>query len=346
MVWASTEAVIINPDGSEQPLVPRTAQEDHTQFAARSMRAVRVCPGPGDRHYVPYQYGDYGEPIIIGLIGESTVGKTLLLTAMLGRLQNAPWLDSIGVQMRPLDAALHQRFAATHLEPFLKRRAVLDATPLHQSSVEFTYATTLHHRDGRPPVAIAFFDVSGDRLRDPGPHNAFLSAVNALIFVVDSTTIRSAGEQGRAETGDSTFELVIDQLNRKYQYLDQQFPDPFIPIPAAIVVGKADRLTYDRDEPTKRWFGVGDDDLELSTISEESADVYAFLASRGGGAYLKPALRLAPVTLHYASATNCQSADGFFPSRSFRQRRVLKPLLSLLVMKGVLDAGQLGQLHG
>ncbi|MEU9840519.1 hypothetical protein AB0C69_14995, partial [Actinomadura sp. NPDC048032] len=49
-------------------------------------------------------------------------------------------------------------------------------------------------------------------------------------------------------------------------------------------------------------------------------------------------------TLHFASATGVgvDMESGEYPEQSFRRQRVLRPLLSLLAMKGVLPREVLG----
>jgi hypothetical protein len=81
----------------------------------------------------------------------------------------------------------------------------------------------------------------------------------------------------------------------------------------------------------------------LSTVQQESEDVYAFLAARGGGDWLQLAGECLGSTLHLASATGTgpreqgdRAVARRFDETLFRQHRVLRPLLALFAMKGVM----------
>jgi len=329
--WNDTESVLIDDDGVETPVSSLSA--DPAIWASQVHAAVRKCPGSSPAHTLPDQYGKFGEPIVIGVVGSSLAGKTHLLAAMVGQMQNVQRMDALGLEVRPLDQVLHQNFQSTYVEPFLNGRRQLDATAIGDPTA-LTYATQIYSRHSRRSHALAFFDVSGEQfLRTQG--NDFIQAVTALIFVVDAANVPSPLAGSHEVPADAAFDAVLKRL--ELQYLKDKEPGGrFIPLPAALVVAKADRLKFAADSPVERWFSYQDDDLDLSTVEEESEDVYAFLTRRGAGAWLSPVHRFIDVSLHYTSATNCEPRGTTFPKGQFRQVRVFKPLLTLLAKEHIV----------
>ena len=128
----------------------------------------------------------------------------------------------------------------------------------------------------------------------------------------------------------------------------------FHPVAAAVVVAKADLIEFE-DKTVADWLRAGsaEEEVALGTVEQESEDVYAYLTQRGAAQWLRPARDCYRSTLHFASATNSQAADAGEGSRgpavpagrraerafppTFRQRRVLKPLLSVFAMTGILE---------
>ncbi|MGW4942348.1 hypothetical protein ACWEOZ_12270 [Actinoplanes sp. NPDC004185] len=323
--WSATESVVIDDRGGVIPV--SELPSDQAIRASQAHSAVRICPGSSPQHRLPDDYGSFGEPIVLGVVGNSLAGKTHLLAAMVGQMLNVDRMDILGLEVRPLDQGLHQRFQADFVDPLLTGRRQLDATPIGRPNA-LTYAAEIHSRHSGRSHALAFFDVSGEQFLS-GQGNDFIQAVTSLIFVVDATNVPPLVTGRREVPPDGTFEVVLQRLELQYR-TDAGRGGGFVPLPAALVVSKADHLTFDPDQPIRRWFAGPDDDLDLTTVDQESEDVYAFLATRGAGAWLSPVQRLLDVSLHYASATNCDPVDNVFPARRFRQRRVFKPLLTLL----------------
>jgi hypothetical protein len=330
--WSAAQLVTLDDLGEARPFARQPGESD----AARRNRlatAYRVCPGDGAQHYLPYDYGDYDERVVVGVVGQSSAGKTHLLAAVIGQLlRQATRLGRLGLQVEPLDLRLHQRYVDQVVEPFLGARRVLD--PTRVAEIEFADALRVTNLRTRRRYAVAFFDVAGETLARVDPDVAFVGAVNALLFVVDPESVPYLVGPDAAATGDAAFDMVFNRLNQIRN------PDrlEYLPIPAATVVAKSDLLRF-RSPLVNRWMSrEGDDEeLDLASVEEESADVYAFLAARGAERWLVPAERCADSTLHFASAAGARPQAGQFPARAFRQRRVLKPFLSLLAMKGVLD---------
>ncbi|GAA3504961.1 hypothetical protein GCM10019016_120740 [Streptomyces prasinosporus] len=340
--WASAETVTLDADGRPEPLV-RLTGEDDVRWNHRRLDAYRLCAGGGgEPHVLPGRYGDFGEPLVIGVVGESAAGKSHLLAAMLGMLSDVDRMARLGLVVGGLDLKLHQRYLKDVVRPFLDQGQGLAGTPAQPP--EFTDALWIHNSNTGRSFAVAFFDVSGEWLADHDSEVPFLGAVSALVFVVDPTRIRGLTASTGSVTGDPSFGVVLDKIGRLRGVDGSQF----LPLPAAVVIGKCDLLRH-HEGLVDRWFqnASPDEELNLATVEEESEDAYAFLSSRGARGWLAPFVRCARSTLHFATATGHKAVetDGLqrSPHGSFAPRRTLKPMLALFAMCGVLDPTDLGQ---
>jgi hypothetical protein len=118
--------------------------------------------------------------------------------------------------------------------------------------------------------------------------------------------------------------------------------EEFLRLPCALVISKSDLLRHRGYEEVEPWLPGGHAD-GLDAIEQESRAVFGMLRARGGDRWLDPVLECENATLHLASATGTApnervDADGVrrFPAASFGQHRVVEPLISLMIMKGVL----------
>jgi hypothetical protein len=339
--WAKAETVTLNTDGRPEQLV-RLDGEDDVRWNHRRLNAYRLCAGGGEPHVLPGRYGDFGEPLVIGVVGESAAGKSHLLAAMLGMLSDVDRMARLGLVVGGLDLKLHQRYLKDVVRPFLDQGQGLAGTPAQPP--EFTDALWIHNSNTNRSFAVAFFDVSGEWLADHDAEVPFLGAVSALVFVVDPTRIRGLTTATGSVTGDPSFGVVLDKIGR----LQGMDGSQFLPLPAAVVIGKCDLLQH--HEPlVDRWLqnASPDEELRLDTVERESEDAYAFLRSRGARGWLAPFVRCDRSTLHFATATGHKpvETDGVqrSPRGSFAPRRTLKPMLALFAMCGVLGPTDLGQ---
>ncbi|MEU1626675.1 hypothetical protein ABZ746_15380 [Streptomyces sp. NPDC020096] len=340
--WESAEVVAVTDDGKPEPLV-RGDGEDDVRWNYRMLNAHRMCPGSGrDPHMLPGRYGDFGEPLVIGVVGEAAAGKTHLLAAMIGMLSDAERMSRAGLVVGGLDQRLHQRYLKEVVRPFLDQGQGLKGT-LAQPP-EFTDALWIHNHRTQRSFAVAFFDVSGEWLADHDSDTPFLGAVTALIFVVDPTRIRGLTTDRGGTTGDPSFAVVLDKIAR----IRGAEGSRFLPLPAAVVISKSDLLRH-HESLVERWFReTGDDEeLDLRTVEAESEDAYAFLSARDAQGWLAPFIRCWDSTLHFATATGHAAVKEGDTQRSpfgaFAPRRALKPLLTLFAMSGVIDRNELGQ---
>ncbi|MFJ9632384.1 hypothetical protein ACIQPR_13755 [Streptomyces sp. NPDC091280] len=340
--WARAQIVTMNTDGRPEPLV-RATDEDEVSWNYRTLDAYRLCEGGGgEPHVLPGRYGDFGEPLVIGVVGESHAGKTHLLAAMIGMLSDADRMSRLGLSVGGLDLRLHQRYLRDVVRPFLDQGQGLDGTP--PAPPEFTDALWIHNRHTGRSFAVAFFDVSGEWLANHEAQVPFLGAVGALVFVVDPTRIRGLTATEGGVLGDPSFDVVLQKIGQLRGFDGTEF----LPLPAAVVIGKCDLLRH-HESLVDRWFRdtSPDEELDLRTVEAESEDAYALLSSRGARGWLAPFVRCARSTLHFASATGHKPVeeDGVqrSPKGGFEPRRTLKPMLTLFALCGVLGPTDLGQ---
>ncbi|MEV1073933.1 TRAFAC clade GTPase domain-containing protein [Micromonospora parva] len=325
--------VLLDENGNQRPFVP-TDRRDRMLTRAEEMTAFQVCEGDGAEspHHLPLHYAQYGTPLVIGVIGSGATGKTTLLAAMIGSLLAASQTNRLPLQVDALDLRLHTSFRARYVNRLLVQREVLPVT--RGETVELADALRVRSPVTGRDHAVVFFDMAGEQWEDAERANRFISALNALIFVVDGEQLsRRRGQRGAQTAGDQAFEVVLNRLGKVHDYT----PQGFLPLPSALVVAKSDLLRFYGDPELDRWFSYGDaEEFDLSTVEEESLDVYRMLYQRGQG-YLRGAERFLRSSLHFASATNT-SPDGnrTYAAEGFGPRRTLKPLLSLFQMAGVL----------
>ncbi|WP_149263946.1 hypothetical protein [Actinomadura sp. K4S16] len=330
--WNTAPLVDRTVDGDEIALT-REPGEGDVRWRTRTMHAWRVCEATGKDHFVPASLGGM-TVLIVGMVGTSGSGKSHLLAAMTEELDQAALKISHRLDVLPLDPRLQRELFARNRFDLLRDRKPLPVTR-RALSPEFTCAYRITSGHTGEQYALLVFDVPGEifsqgHTRDDTP---FMSIADGLIFVADGTELDV--RHGR-HTGDPGFTAVLSHIDhvRAGQGLE------FLPLPAALVIAKSDTLRAFKE--VDRWLDRRDD-LELGTVEQESEDAYALLRSRGAGSWLVPVQKCEDATLHFASATGVgvDLESGEYPEQSFRRQRVLRPLLSLLAMKGVLPRGVL-----
>lgn len=312
---------------------------DPLRRAEKTAYGFVLCTGSqeyGVEHYLPIDYVRYLEPLVIGLVGTANTGKSTLLSAMIRELDRVG-LSRYGLSAEPLDRALHRDFERERIEPLFGQGRTLSATRGAVQGVQFVDAYRVQHGDDVRPVV--FFDVGGESLLlDTPEHTRFLHAVGALIFIADPRMIETTQEVDGTPGKDATFQTVLDRITRVRR--DQSLG----PIPAAVVVAKADMRRF--DAPVERWLGrESAGPIDPDAVRAESRDVYAYLHQQGAAAWLYPVSRCKPCTLHFVSATggSAQSGQGenahgyYYYPRGVRPRRVLEPLAAILAMTGFID---------
>jgi hypothetical protein len=284
---------------------------------SRLMRTAWVqCPNPGrtttGTHHLPAAYGEYGRPIVLGLVGRSSSGKTHLLSAMIGAIEQGD-LAAYGLSAQPIDLDRHRTYVRTNVRRLLESGEWLPRTD--EGVVQFVDAFVIS--DGTSQRPMALFDVAGGDLMEVDDAKRFLDIADGLLFVVDPQRLSGAGG-----LGDPTFSTVLDLLRSSKQLSK---------VSAAIVLGKADLLRF--EDPISYWLRQDGDLLDPVEALEESKDVYAYLCQRGARAWVRPYHECLRATLHVASATGTSTVE-----RGVRPLRVLKPLVALMAMTGLIPA--------
>ncbi|MEV7866508.1 hypothetical protein AB0P17_10460 [Streptomyces sp. NPDC088124] len=306
----------------------------HYQDALR--QAYQACPHApaGAPHYLPVPYLNSGEPLTIALVGSSAAGKTHLLAAMLGEIEQGG-LEPYGLKCLPLNPDTHREFLQERVQR-LHRGKVLESTG-HASFAHFTDGLLVTGADGTRPVV--FFDLAGEDLAQNGEVTSFLMGVGAFIFVLDPLRalrlpsldpVRARTRLQQRDLGDEAFTTVLNRIPRLGSYIEA---------PAAVALNKSDLIRF--DPSADRWLSRAlPAELDEETLRAESRDAYAFVAHHGSPAWLKPFDDCARCTLHFVAATGAQERGDVYP-HGVRPRRVLAPLLSIFAMCGLLPGAEL-----
>ncbi|MFI0976499.1 hypothetical protein ACH4SP_05670 [Streptomyces sp. NPDC021093] len=301
----------------------------HVKEALR--HAFQKCPhAPGDRpHYLPVPYLTHGEPLTVAMVGSSAAGKTHLLAAMLGEIEQGG-LEAYGLTCLPLNPDWHREFLQEKVQR-LHQGEMLDGT----NQVPFAdFADGLlvsGHGATRP---VLFFDLAGEDLAQDNEVGRFLGEVGAFIFVLDPLRalrlasldpVRERVGIHQRDLGDEAFTTVLNRIPRNGRYVDAA---------AAVAVNKSDLVRF--DPAVDRWLNRPPASrFDVGTVREESRDAYAYVRHHGSRAWLKPFDDCGRCTLHFVAATGGQERDAAFP-HGVRPRRVLAPLLSIFAMCGLL----------
>ena len=294
---------------------------------ARHLRGAYVrCPASADTvHFLPVNYGRFGPPVLLGFVGLTKSGKSHLLASMVGAIENRE-LEEYGITAHPIDHANHRRFMEEWVDPLLSQNKVLRGT--REGIVEFADAFLMSYNGG-PQRPVALYDVAGGDLARVEETNQFLWIADGLFFVIDPDHLTAR------RVGDETFSNVLDVIRESGR------PGS---VSAAIILNKADKLRF--DEPVTHWLRSDSKSVDAVEILRESADIYAYLNTKGGNALAAPYQICDKATLHVASPTggSGDGEGGVYP-RGVTPRRVLRPLVAMLAMTGVLtgaDAEQVG----
>jgi hypothetical protein len=309
---------------------------DISRMPAARQSQMRVngylkCPHPSrdmEVHYLPATYFYYPDPLVIGLIGASSAGKTHLLTSMIRELYR-DGLAPYGVQTSALDFRRHDAFQSLYVKPLEDGTALPGTRHGVTEAADILLARSVNGQQ-RP---ITFFDVAGEDLESThalNPATRFLAAANAVIFVHGLEDPPAPGAPPRRDSSWS-FELAVERLKGVPGTADR--------IPAAIAVTKSDRMRY--VPPIDRWLRHHDEHgLNAARLRAESRDVYAFLHQVKAYGSLRPYSAFRRCTLHFVSASGGDAVrTGGTQARFVRGLHpvnVLQPLVSILAMSGMI----------
>lgn len=296
-----------------------------TQRARHLHGAYVRCPASQDDtvavHHLPARYGRFGEPVLLGFVGLTQLGKTHLLTSMIGGIGK---LSDYRIDVHPLDPAIHHRFLEKSVKPLMTRNEALPGTP-DDATTEIADAFIVRHGNG-PERVVALFDVAGGVLAQTDMTREFLWIADGLFFVIDPEHIEAS------KAGDNTFSNVLNIVRGRAK------PEP---VSAAIVLNKADKVRF--EEPVARWLRSGNGTMDPTEFLRESADVYSYLEEHEAVVLAEPYQVCDKATLHVASPTGGakegEEKSSKYP-RGVTPLRVLRPLVAMLAMTGVLTGSQ------
>jgi double-GTPase-like protein len=328
--WSPTSTVYLyNKDSSAYEAKDISRMPPNRQAQTR-ITGYQRCPHPSrdmDVHYLPATYFNYPDPLVVGLIGASSAGKTHLLTAMI-REAYRNGLRPYGIQISALDFRRHDTFQSRYVKPLEEGTALPGTRHGVTEAADFLLAQSANGQK-RP---ITFFDVAGEDLESVdalNPATRFLASANAMIFVHGLED--PPDPEGSAPSDTSwSFELAIERL-KGVEGADR--------IPAAIAVTKSDRLRY--VPPIDRWLRHRDErGLNATRLRAESRDVYAFLHQIKAYGTLRPVSAFRRCTLHFVSASGGDAVRNGGSSarfvRGIHPVNVLQPLVSILAMSGMI----------
>jgi hypothetical protein len=310
-------------DGRDEYVQIEIAETVNREERARMTRgAVVGCPDPGrvygEMHFVPYEYGLHGKPIMLAFIGDAGSGKSSMLTALMSEIDRGG-LDSFNVEIRAMDLALHRRSLNLYDEMHRWRRVL---PPALGAGVSFADAFVISSPHGERSVV--FLDVAGVSY---GLANkmAHLGAADGFIFVADSTRLWDEFTDNSISGGVLNLLQASDVLSRAN-------------VSVALTMG--DMLSP--KHPLARWLEMPSVGLEGQMISLERAEILAYLESVGASGWWNKLRReCGKLTLHVVSAHGSIGA----PLKASGPRRVLEPFVAMLAMTGVLngeDAQRIG----
>lgn len=322
---------VVDPSGGRWEQVNLSAINNPVKRSDRRARCYIKCANPSNdgtpEHYLPVTHRDHGDPIVIGVVGRGSSGKTHLLVAMLHSALRGD-LNVHGLSFEPADEVRHREFQGS-IELFMRGKK-LDATSEQTHDfVEYFLVRTPGGR-ARP---IVFFDVAGEDFMTAGAggRNArFLLGATALMFVDDPEHAVPGwypATAGAPATQNDAFSEAIRRLRSQGEIRQ---------VPIAVVLTKADELRY--QHPIDHWLRRDDlsEPLNAQRFRAESRDVFSFLHQYESNPMIEVFTSFDRGTLHVVSATGSAVAQGVYP-RGVRPLHVLRPLLALLAMTGVID---------
>jgi hypothetical protein len=330
-IWPQTSTVFLYDEDSSDYLPKDISQMPPARQAQMRVNGYQKCPHPsGDmaEHYLPATYFYYPDPLVIGLIGASSAGKTHLLTSMIREAYRGG-LAPYGVQTSALDFRRHEAFQTLYVKPLEDGTALAGTRNGVTEAADILLARGVNGQE-RP---ITFFDVAGEDLESThalNPATRFLAAANAVIFVHGLDDPPEPDAPARQDNSWS-FELAVERLKGVPGSADR--------IPATIAVTKSDRLRY--VPPIDRWMRHHDEHgLNAARIRAESRDAYAYLHHVKAYGSLRPFTAFRRCTLHFVSASGGDAVRTEGSSarfvRGIHPVNVLQPLVSILAMSGMI----------
>ncbi|MCL1842479.1 MAG: hypothetical protein FWF79_01570 [Defluviitaleaceae bacterium] len=210
----------------------------------------RLCPNC--HNDLPIGYG-IRDTLLISILGDARVGKSVFLTVLISELENSP--DFVSKLTFIGDKLVRDSFYENYQKPLLKNHELISSTKRRKiPPYAFNFWYQYKNEDGAPEensVDIIFYDIAGEDLRDDTGirQNGFnIKDSSGLIFLADPTNFTKLSDLFRfsdASLIDAIPEENSNQqiFNTLYNYF-LGFEREKSNIPMAMVLSKADLLSF------------------------------------------------------------------------------------------------------
>ncbi|MCL2224687.1 MAG: hypothetical protein FWB96_06945 [Defluviitaleaceae bacterium] len=241
----------------------------------------RLCPNC--HNDLPIGYG-IRETLLISILGDARVGKSVFLTVLISELENnmdfASKLTFIG------DKQVRETFYENYQKPLLKDHELISSTKRRKiPPYAFNFWYRFKNEDGaieENTIDIIFYDIAGEDLRDDTGirQNGFnIKDSGGLIFLADPTNFTKLSDLFRV-TDSSLIEAIPEEnsnqqiFNTLYNYF-LGFDREKSPIPMAMVLSKADLLSFVKldffdNKPENRIQHIFTDELHQGAVNMRS----------------------------------------------------------------------------
>jgi GTPase SAR1 family protein len=193
------------------------------------------------------------ETLLISILGDARVGKSVFLTVLISELENNPDFASkltfIGAKQ------VRDTFYENYQKPLLKDHELISSTKRRKiPPYAFNFWYRFKNEDGameENSIDVIFYDIAGEDLRDDLGirQNGFnIKDSSGLIFLVDPTNFGKLSDLFRF-TDASLIDAIPEEnsnqqiFNTLYNYF-LGFDREKCPIPMALVLSKADLLSF------------------------------------------------------------------------------------------------------
>ncbi|MCL2576607.1 MAG: hypothetical protein FWE27_00955 [Defluviitaleaceae bacterium] len=210
----------------------------------------RLCPNC--HNDLPIGYG-VRETLLISILGDARVGKSVFLTVLISELENnmdfASKLTFIG------DKQVRETFYENYQKPLLKNHELISSTKRRKiPPYAFNFWYRYKNEDGameENSIDVIFYDIAGEDLRDDTgirQHGFNIKDSSGLIFLADPTNFTKLSDLFRV-TDASLIEAIPEEnsnqqiFNTLYNYF-LGFDREKSNIPMALVLSKSDLLSF------------------------------------------------------------------------------------------------------
>jgi len=266
----------------------------------------RLCPNC--HNDLPIGYG-MRETLLISILGDARVGKSVFLTMLISELENNPEFPSkltfIG------DKQVRDGFYETYQKPLLKDHQLISSTKRKKiPPYAFNYWYQYKDEEGltkENTIDLVFYDIAGEDLRDEISirQNGFnIKDSSGLIFLVDPTNFTRLSDLFRFSDAALIDAIPKDNSNQSifntlYNYF-LGFEKEKSAIPIALVMSKSDlfnyvSLSYFANKPENRILNILSDEthhgaLNMRCIKGLNQEVRELLSHLGEDGILNNAL--------------------------------------------------------